>query len=127
MATVAAAAAMVGAAAPAAAAPLPGGPGPCSGNDCPTTGPARHDGPVTHLGGGAAAGEVTEPATEIPAQAPESTVEPSYPGPDRPHPGSSLPDTGARSGTWLIGGIAAALFAGGVAVVLIARRTRRRG
>lgn len=64
------------------------------------------------------------PSESTPAPPPTPT-DSGRPGP--PHHGGQLPDTGARGGEWVIGGIAAALLVAGSAATLIARRTRRRG
>ncbi|WP_328896279.1 choice-of-anchor A family protein [Streptomyces sp. NBC_00236] len=64
------------------------------------------------------------PSESTPAPHPTPT-DSGWPGP--PHDGGQLPDTGARGGEWVIGGIAAALLVAGSAATLIARRTRRRG
>lgn len=61
------------------------------------------------------------PSESTPAPHPTPT-DSGWPGP--PHDGGQLPDTGARGGEWVIGGIAAALLVAGSAATLIARRTR---
>ncbi|MFD6016009.1 choice-of-anchor A family protein [Streptomyces sp. NPDC060286] len=47
--------------------------------------------------------------------------------PDDPGHGSSLANTGASDGEWILGGIAAVLLVAGSAATLMARRARRRG
>ncbi|MFD7864816.1 choice-of-anchor A family protein [Streptomyces sp. NPDC059783] len=72
----------------------------------------------------------TPTPTDTPGPSPSQTTPVPRPTPTRPaqpHPGGELPDTGARGGEWVIGGIAAALLAAGAAATVIARRTRRRG
>lgn len=64
-------------------------------------------------------------STPAPYPTPSHSWPPGPPGP--PHPGGQLPDTGARGGEWVIGGIAAGLLLAGAAATLVARRTRRRG
>ncbi|MFI6965390.1 choice-of-anchor A family protein [Streptomyces sp. NPDC050255] len=64
------------------------------------------------------------PSESSPAPHPTPT-DSGRPGP--PHDGGQLPDTGARGGEWVIGGIAAGLLVAGSVATLIARRTRRRG
>lgn len=77
------------------------------------------------------------PSDESPAPSPSPSSSESSPAPHPtptdsgrpgpPHDGGQLPDTGARGGEWVIGGIAAGLLVAGAAATLIARRTRRRG
>lgn len=67
-------------------------------------------------------------STPAPHPTPSHSRPPGPPHPGGPGgPGGQLPDTGARGGEWVIGGIAAGLLLAGSAATLIARRTRRRG
>ncbi|MEU1490743.1 choice-of-anchor A family protein [Streptomyces sp. NPDC005776] len=66
------------------------------------------------------------PSSSESTPAPHPTPTHSWP-PGPPHPEGQLPDTGARGGEWVIGGIAAGLLLAGSAATLIARRSRRRG
>ncbi|MFD8687353.1 choice-of-anchor A family protein [Streptomyces sp. NPDC059651] len=81
-----------------------------SPTDSPTPTPSDSPGP--------------SPSESTPAPHPTPT-DSRPPGP--PHPGGQLPDTGARGGEWVIGGIAAGLLIAGSAATLMARRGRRRG
>ncbi|MEV0574785.1 choice-of-anchor A family protein [Streptomyces sp. NPDC050392] len=75
----------------------------------------------------------TPTPTDTPGPSPSESTPGPQPTPTHswshrpPHPGGELPDTGARGGEWVIGGIAAALLVAGSAATLVARRSRRRG